>query len=100
MDLGVGLVERDLQLAIAADEGHPGLARVVEEDELVALARDEAAPLYLAVVEQSIAQFWFVLPVVEAADHVGPADVAELEGHQDLVIHFRDEVRAAGRPGG
>src|SRR2546426_12419049 len=36
---------------------------------------------------------------MQAADHVGPADVAELEGHQDLVIHFRDEVRAAVRPG-
>src|SRR6266849_44263 len=44
-DLGVGLVERDLQLAIAADEGNPRVARVVAEDELVALARDEATPL-------------------------------------------------------
>ena len=35
---------------------------------------------------------------MEAADHVRPANVAELEGHQDLVIDLRNEMRAAVRP--
>ena len=65
----------------------------------MALARDEAASLDLAVVEESIAEFGFVLPVMEAADDVGPPDVAELEGHQHLVVYLGDEMRAAVRPG-
>src|SRR5207248_9558483 len=55
VDLGVGLIERDLEVAIAADEGDASFVGIVEEDELVSLARDEATPLDLAVVEQTLA---------------------------------------------
>src|SRR5256886_17383110 len=95
MDLGVGLVERNLQIAVAADEGDAGLVRIIKEDELMALARDEPAPLHLAVVEEAAPQVGGVLAVVEAADDVGPAGVAELEGHQHLVVDFRDRYGAA-----
>src|SRR5437763_12952703 len=95
MDLGVGLVERNLLIAVAADEGDAGLVTIIKDDELMALARDEPAPLYLAVVEEASPQVGGVLAVVEAADDVGSADVAELEGHQDLVVDFRDPDGAA-----
>src|SRR5205823_12902495 len=96
MDLGVGLVERNLQIAVAADEGDAGLVRIMKEDELMALARDEPAPLHLAVVEEAAPPVGGVLAVAEAAADVGPADVAELEGHQDLVVDSRDPDGAAG----
>src|SRR5207244_12241405 len=88
MDLGVGLVERNLQIAVAADEGDAGLVRIIKEDELMALARDEPAPLHLAVVEEAAPQVGGVLAVVEAADDVGAADVAGLDGHLDLLVDF------------
>src|SRR5438270_11089038 len=95
MDLGVGLVERNLQIAVAADEGDAGLVRIIKEDELMALARDEPAPFHLAVVEEAAPQVGGVLTVVEAADDIGSADIAELEGDQDLVVDFRDPDGAA-----
>src|SRR6267378_4417977 len=99
MDLGIGLVQRDLQVAIAADEGDAGLVGVVEEDELVPLARDEATPLDLAVVEQPAALVGRVYAVVEVADHVRPANVAMLEGDEDLVIDLGNPQRTAVGPG-
>src|SRR3989454_9996365 len=95
MDLGAGLVERNLQIAVAADEGDTGLVRVVKENELMALARDEPAPLHLAVVEEAASQVGGVLAVVEAAHDIRPPNVPELEGHQDLVVDFRDPDGAA-----
>src|SRR5438128_7233005 len=99
MELGIRFVERDLQVAVAADEGNAGLAVVIEEDELVALARNDAASLDLAVVEEAAAQVRRVLPVVEAAHHIGPPNIAELEGDQDFIVDLRNEDRAAVRPG-
>src|SRR5439155_23520757 len=99
MDLGVGLIERDLQVAVAADEGDPGLTGVIEEAELVAFARNHAPPLDLAVVEETAPQVRRVLAVVEAANDIGPPDIAELEGDQHLIVDFGDPDRTAVRPG-
>src|SRR5207245_9977447 len=82
MDLRVGLVKRDLEVAVAADDGDARLVRVVEEDELVSLARDESATHHRAVVEETAAEIRRVLAVVEAADHERAPNIPELEGHQ------------------
>src|SRR5207245_6287120 len=66
MDLRVGLVERDLQVAVAADDGNARLVRVVEEDELMSFARDQPAAHHLAVVEEAAAEVGSVLSVVKA----------------------------------
>src|SRR5437660_4435300 len=95
MNLGVGLVERDLEVAVAADEGDTGFAGVVEEDEFVPLARDEATPLHLAVVEEPGALVRGVNPVVEVADDERPSNVAVLEGNQDFVIDLGNPERPA-----
>ena len=98
MDFRVGFVQRDLQVAIAADDGDPRIIRIVEEQHEMTLARGKATTHDLPVVEQRAAEVGGVLAVVQTAHHERPADVAEFEGDQYLVVDLRHEQGAAVRP--
>src|SRR5258708_31607272 len=76
VDLRVAFVERDLDLAVARDQGDAGLALVLEEHELVSFARHKTISLHLALVEKPVPEIRLVLRVVEAPHHERPAGVA------------------------